>query len=364
MKTLPFLMVWVGVAGLASFASAQTESAATPITKTWLSPTNDFVLLTNGPAVYRVLCYSNTVVSSNPQFLRNKRLLESTNPLPPWVRERLRTNRDPELLTNSFPITNLVFQRFATGTLNHLVWTNVIENTNGRTMRMWSTRGHPPGWPTKAEVSATWDRQSLVYGMRGFTALSPCWEMEGSSGQVPITALTRRHGYTRGHGMGEGGFRKVYEGKKVWFLSATNQRIEVKILREVVRTQTGNDYTLVLFDRDLPDSIRPLRVINATNLFSRFASPPQTPFPIILTEQDGNATMDLPGFRYPFFKAGDSGSPDLLPIPGELVFITGRSTASPSPAMQADMDELCRLERLQPANYQMQWFDISKYPAF
>ena len=51
-------------------------------------------------------------------------------------------------------------------------------------------------------------------------------------------------------------------------------------------------------------------------------------------------------------------------MPGELVFIAGRSTATPGPVMQSDMDELCRMERLQPANYQMRWFDISQYPVF
>ena len=225
MRVLVFLGLLAGLLGLTSCASAQQQSAAVPIPKAWTSPTNDFGTQTNGPAVYRVLSYSNNTVVTNLQFLRNKRLLESTNLLPARVRERLRTNREPELLTNSFPITNLIFQRFLPASLNHLVWTNVIGNTNGRTMQMWSARGHPPGWPATAGVSATWNRRSLLYGMRGFTALSPCWEMEGNSGQVPITALTRRHGYTRGHGMGSTGFRQLYAGKKVWFLSADDKRI-------------------------------------------------------------------------------------------------------------------------------------------
>ena len=82
--------------------------------------------------------------------------------------------------------------------------------------------------------------------------------------------------------MGPNGFRQVYAGKKVWFLTADDKRIEVKISREVVRTQDGQDYTIVLFDRDLPGSIEPLRVINTTNLFTRFISTPLAPFPVFV----------------------------------------------------------------------------------
>jgi hypothetical protein len=362
-RAFGFLALFPSLLGVSSCAFAQRENTPEPSLKAWTSPTNDFGLQTNGPTAYRVLAYSNFNVVTNQQFLRNKRLLESTNPIPVLIRERLRTNREPEFQTNSYTVTNLVFQRFLPNSLNHLVWTNLLANTNGRSMQIWSTREHPPGWP-RAGVNAVWNRRSLIYGMRGFTALSPCWEMEGGSGQVPITALTRRHGYTRGHGMGAGGFRQNYAGKKVWFLSADDQRIEVKILREVVQTRDGQDYTIVLFDRDLPASIEPLRVINSTNMFTRFVSTPHAPYPVFRTEQDGNVTVELPGLIYGFYKGGDSGSPNLLPMPGELVFIAGRSTSTPSPIMQADMDELCRKERLSPANYQMQWYDISQYPVF
>jgi hypothetical protein len=63
-------------------------------------------------------------------------------------------------------------------------------------------------------------------------------------------------------------------------------------------------------------------------------------------------------------KGGDSGAPNLLPLPGELIFCGGRTTSPPSPQMQADMDELCRLEHLDPKRYQMQWVDLSAFPSF
>jgi hypothetical protein len=64
------------------------------------------------------------------------------------------------------------------------------------------------------------------------------------------------------------------------------------------------------------------------------------------------------------WKAGDSGSPDILPLPGELVFVGGRSTTGPTPEMQADMDELCRLQKLDPKRYQMRWVDLSRFPDY
>jgi hypothetical protein len=70
------------------------------------------------------------------------------------------------------------------------------------------------------------------------------------------------------------------------------------------------------------------------------------------------------GFTVPAWKGGDSGSPDMLPLGNELVFYGGRSTTSPSPVMQADMDKLCRLEKLDPRKYQLQWVDLSRFPSY
>jgi len=64
------------------------------------------------------------------------------------------------------------------------------------------------------------------------------------------------------------------------------------------------------------------------------------------------------------WKGGDSGSPNMLPFRDELVFVNGRSTSSASPEMQKDMNILCRSEGLNPDKYQLQWIDISNYPAF
>jgi hypothetical protein len=51
-------------------------------------------------------------------------------------------------------------------------------------------------------------------------------------------------------------------------------------------------------------------------------------------------------------------------MPGELVFYSGRTTSGPTPEVQADMDELCRQEGLDPKGYQLQWADLSGYPSY
>jgi len=266
-------------------------------------------------------------------------------------------------------VTNVVFDHFRPDSMNNLVWTNLIAQTNGRNTIIWGTRSHPAGWPTTPPV-VKWNPTGLLWGMKGLTALSPCWELEGSSGQVPITALTRRHGYARGHSMGPDGFRTNYLGRKVWFLTTNNILVERKVTREVVRTgrTSRNDYSLLLFDQDLPDSIQPMRVAPESQILhpspAKFPYSPDAPAAIVQTEQTGRVSASLPGFTVNTWKGGDSGSPNMLPFPGELVFFSGRSSSGASPEMQADMDALCKMEGLDPRKYQLQWKDLSAYPLY
>ncbi len=262
-------------------------------------------------------------------------------------------------------LTNNVFHHYLPDSLNHLVWTNFIAHTNGRDTAIWSVRTHSMLWPVTAPV-AVWNTNSLIWGMKGVTALSPCWEVEGLPGQVSVTALTRRHGYTRGHGMGDDGFNTNFAGKKIWFLTADTKVIQVTVERDVVRTFKGGgrDYTILLFSRDLPAGIQPMRVVANIDLYSRYRLHPGVPVPVFKTEQSGHVSAEVPGLTHNIWKPGDSGSPDMLPLPGELVFWMGRSTSGPSPEMQADMDELCELQGLNPKRYQLQWVDVSNYPVY
>ena len=258
-----------------------------------------------------------------------------------------------------------VFYRFLPESLNELAWTNLLAHTNAKSDSLWSIRTHPPAWPKAAPLVA-WNTNCLIWGMRGLTALSPCWEDEGGSGQVPITALTRRHGYTRGHSMGADGVTSARNGKKVWFLTTNNILVEVVVKLALIRTadKSKQDYTIVLFNKDLPDSIEPISGVLSTDLRVKFPYAPGAPWPVLRTEQGGSVNAGLPGFSANLWKAGDSGSPDLLMLPEKLVFIGGRSTSGPSEEMQRDMNMLCRIEGLDPRKYQLNLLDVSSYPSY
>lgn len=282
------------------------------------------------------------------------------------------TNLPPRLTTNAvylrelirdYTYTNRTFHGYQAGTLPHLIWTNFIANTNGHDMRIWSERSHPEGWP-KTPPIARWNTNSVIWGMKGTLALSPCWEGEGGAGQVPLTALTRRHVYTRGHGMGTEGFNEAHNGRKAWFVTADNRLVEAKIKHAVIRVSMPSrcDYTILLLDRDLPESIEtmPVALPEEVQKYYPMASQGPAPYPFFQTEQTGNVSTGVAPLTVNTWKGGDSGSPNLIPLPGQLVFVSGRSTSGPSREMQEDMDELCRREKLDPARYQLRWVDLGK----
>ena len=318
---------------------------------------------TNGPAVYSLNSPSSVVLltKEDQPLVATKLQREGGLVAPKLQREGGSALNQPGSLTNR------VFDRFASGSLNNLVWTNFIAHTNGRTTHVWEPRRHPPGWPAHPPI-AGWDTNCLMWAWTGLTALSPCWEAEGNSGQVPVTALTKRHAYTRGHGMSdEEGVTTNFTGRKVWFVAANQTLVERTVLKAIVRTfpRGGKrDYTILLFNQDLPDSIEPMRVVSAENLSVKYPVCAGAPRPLFKTEQGNGISAEVPGFSVNTWKGGDSGSPDMLPMPGELVFFGGRSTSGPSPEMQSDMDALCTLAGLDPHKYQLQWLDLSQYPSY
>ena len=324
------------------------------------SPTNFAGLGTNKAVVFSLRSYARTNILPSPW---------ANSPLPPptlapEIRERLLTRRTQTVAQVVF-LTNMTFAGFRPGSLVNLVWTNLLAQTNGRDPVIWSQRKHPFGWPLRPPL-VKWNRAGVMWGMRGLTSFSPCWEGEDSPGRAPVTALTRRHGYARGHAMGSEGFRQQFAGKRVWFLTTDNSLVQVKVRSEVVRTMpvSGRDYTIMLFDQDLPASIEPIRVCTWEDLRPRYAFMDKVPCPLFMTEQNGNVSAGIPGFIFEVNKGGDSGSPNLLPLPGELVLYGGRTTSSPSPELQADMDELCRREGLDPSRYQLHWADLSGFPKY
>jgi hypothetical protein len=303
---------------------------------------------TNGPAVYEKVRLAYTNYNSNPLFLELERRGYVSTPL--------------YSLTY---YTNLSFTEYLPASLNNCLWTNFIGHTNGRSTRIWSVRSHPTGWPS-TPPQVVWNTNCLIWGMRGATAICPCWEGEESPGTKPLTALTRRHVYTRGHGMGPEGFFRNYAGKRVWFCGSDNRIFETRVLREVVRTRetSKRDYTILILKDDLPGFVQPLRVVADATRVAKYPLCDKAPYPLFMPEQTGNVSAGVPGLSVATWKGGDSGSPNFVPMPGELVFYGGRSTMGPAPEMQADMDELSRMEHLQPSAYQMQWVDLSSFPSY
>jgi hypothetical protein len=267
--------------------------------------------------------------------------------------------------TDPVGLERKTFQYYFPGSLSHLIWTNFTAHTNGREMLVWSTRTHPTDWPAHPP-QVVWNPKSLIWGMKGITALSPCWQVESGIGQVPVTALTRRHAYTRGHGMGPDGLNENFAGKKIWFVTTNNTVVEATVLRNIVRTYdpSKRDYTILLFNRDLPPSIQPLRVVSMKEMDAKYPPILGAPRPIFKTEQLGNVSTDIEPLKVNTWKGGDSGSPNLLPMPGELFFFSGRSTSEATAEMQADIDQLSKSARLDPKKYQLQWLDLRAYPAF
>jgi len=345
------VLLSMGLLALMSTSLRAQTSNSVPRRPRWqpmisVQATNEIGSVTNGPAVQRLFRITQYWTNEGPLLPAQAKMYQST-----------------------YIWTNAVFESFRPESLNYAIWTNFIAKTNGRTVQIWSERTHPGGWPTN-KPSVRWNTNNLMWGMKGLTALSPCWQNEGSSGQVPLTALTRRHAYTRGHGMGPEGFQTITAGYKVWFLTRDNVVVEAVIKRSVTRVSPTNgiprDYTIMLFDRDLPNTIDSVAVLSIAEVQAkyRFAAHPNWPCPIFQTEQGGEVSAGIAPFVVNTWKPGDSGSPNLLPVPGELVFFGGRSTTGATREMQEDMDELCRLERLDPRKYQLRRPDLSKYPDY
>ena len=250
---------------------------------------------------------------------------------------------------------------FVAGSLPDVVWSGF--QTNGRSTKMWEYWTLPLGWPNTPPV-LRWNTNSLLWGRKGMTAISQVCEGMGAFGQGAITALTRRHAYVRGHGMGVSGLHPERAGRRVWFCTKDNQVIEAKAQLLLVRGRdvpSQPDYSIVLFDADLPPEIEPMRVADCLKLIPKYLSGDRSRRPVLMPLQGGYVSAEIPGWTVPF-GAGDSGSPLMLPLPDEVVMYGGLTTSAPSHGMQADMDMLSRKAGLDPQKYQMQWVDLDKYP--
>jgi hypothetical protein len=259
-------------------------------------------------------------------------------------------------------VTN-AFAGFVAGSLAEAVWAGF--HTNGRSTNLWEFWQLPAGWPTNPPV-LRWNTNSLIWGWKGMTAISQVCEGMGAFGQGQITALTPRHAYLRGHSMGPSGLHPEKIGRRVWFCTRDNQVIERKAQLLVVRGRdvlTQGDYSIVLFDADLPAAIEPMRVADSAKVWRKYLFGDLSHKPVFMTLQEGCVSARIAEWTVPI-RGGDSGAPVMLPLPGELVFFGGITTSPPSAEMQADMDMLSRRAGLDPRRYQMQWVNLDAYPDF
>jgi hypothetical protein len=245
------------------------------------------------------------------------------------------------------------------------VWTNFIAHTNGQTMNMWSEETLPSGWPNIPPLLA-WDTNCILYGLDGFTGISQCNEFQGAPGQVPVTLLTRRHGYLRGHSVGPNGLETDRAGQRVWFCTADNKVVQMTVAALFVRVEATStndyDYSIVVFTTDVPESIRPVSVISPADMEIYYSDTPDLPYLALATEQFGFCAANVPPFIYDTRIGGDSGSPNMIPSPdNKLVMYGGTGTTGFNPQMQADMDTLSIYEGLNPGNYQLHWYDLSPW---
>ena len=255
------------------------------------------------------------------------------------------------------------------------VATHWITYTNGEDCTLWDqrdTNNYPPTLPT-----LKWHTNSLLYGKIGFTAISQRDDWNWAyPGQLPVTALTRRHGYMRGHGtvgttnnVPFAGYNTNYNGQNVYFCTSNNTVVTATVTNAYTRCwgTDGYDWTILIFSADLPSSIQPMEVsytnpVSFSVVFNTeqggYMSANNPPFPNPSPQSNPSYSADTNAFR-PFnlvttFKGGDSGSPIMVPWTDDyLVFLGGDTTSAPGYQMQVDMNNLCTSVRIEGEDYQM-----------
>jgi len=249
------------------------------------------------------------------------------------------------------------------------VWTTLLANTNGETPNVWTIiQQNPP--------KLQWNTKSLIYGKGGYTAISQL----NSWGVCipPVTALTGRHGYTRGHGNNVNGAltnNPRSPAMTVYFCYPPTNLVTVNVLARIIRNDGVYDYTVLLFDTDVTTSdITPMCVHSnpqeGTTQLVELATQQAwygQPGTVALVSPFTLAPPPLPFFPY-YQVGGDSGSPEMaLTSNNTLVFLGGTQCSGPgqqgSSQMQVDMDTLTGIANsppynlnLNPANYQMSWY--------
>jgi hypothetical protein len=269
-------------------------------------------------------------------------------------------------------VTSLVWQ--VTMTYAGSIFENIMTRTNGRSGFIWS--GFVYG-RTNA-TGFTWLTNGFLTGLRGVSAISPANELGGS--QVPGTALTRRHVYIRGHDAG--GVANMistnlgFIGKKYWFIGTNNVAVSATIAdNRICDPSNGEDWTILFLSTDLPAEVEPMRcIMNGTwtatnaatpgNIWNKLPASP--PWPIFGTCQHNQLSGSDWGYsifdNHDIHIGGDSGSPNMLLLTNEVVFLSGRTTWGISSLMLSNLNAMTISAGLSTNNYQPQFVDLSGWP--
>jgi hypothetical protein len=216
---------------------------------------------------------------------------------------------------------------------------------------------------------------SLYYGLKGFTAIG--YNGSTNSYGVPVTALTRRHIYWRGHDSGQYGWNMTYTNRLAQFVTAGNTLLKLRVAAAIVRggqygspqfTNNGvaistnwfGDYSVGILAEDLPADVEPMAMVSygQQNAVAATAGPPwgTTHWPPGIGTEQSNYVGP---FNEPnLYKSGDSGSPNMWILDGTLWMTGGRTTSGWTTNMQADLDALATWAGLDPADYQPTLFHL------
>jgi len=225
---------------------------------------------------------------------------------------------------------------------------------------------------------------SLIHGMYGETAISTTYVNHNV--EVPVTLLTKRHGYARGHDSGAYGFNTNRAGSQVWYCDTNGNTVVATITNwwcdlNGPPGSVSRDFSICIFDHDIT-TCEPMLVIEPSDV-TKYYGPRTGPLnPNNTLAPQGYVTYQTEQYGYvgtevsPFDNlnttiGGDSGSPDMISVPvGEgrfgLAMYHGRTTegADKGGHMQSILDKLTVQQGLDTNDYQLNWYyNITNFPA-
>lgn len=256
-------------------------------------------------------------------------------------------------------------------------------------LMLWSSHSHAENDFTETPTAA-WNTNCYVHDFVGKTAMAICSSVpQDSHGQVPLTLVTRRVAVTAGHQL-----MINPTGSNVFFVTRSNT-VSAHTIADWVYKASG-DYSLVQFDSDVPDSIEVMRCVPYRNGDSSYSYiytlMPATSKLLGTIWRCQHYEVCLPAkeladwwwhwdqYQYcdymhtriedvhHWWVAGDSGGPNMLPIPAdgggvELLLYHCTSGVTINAAFEADIAALATANGCDPtlAKYKLSFADLSAY---